>query len=108
MEKKRKQLQEKQKELQEERKKLQEKQQQLNKEMRENSSFKISFNSMENEPKVFVLNNKMMAANIDKMTVYINGKIVDKSVLNKMNPNEIASMNVFKTNGTRKIEIITK
>ena len=69
---------------------------------------KISFNSMENEPKVFVLNNKMMAANTDKMTVYINGKIVDKSVLNKMNPNEIASMNVFKTNGTGKIEVITK
>lgn len=108
LEKKRKELKEKQKDLQEQQRKIQEKQQQLNKEMRENSSFKISFNSMENEPKVFVLNNKMMAANIDKMTVYINGKIVDKSVLNKMNPNEIASMNVFKTNGTRKIEIITK
>ena len=108
MEKKRKQLQEKQKDLQEQQRKIQEKQQQLNKEMRENSSFKISFNSMENEPKVFVMNNKMMAANADKMTVYINGKIVDKSVLNKMNPNEIASMNVFKTNGTGKIEVITK
>lgn len=108
MEKKRKQLQEKQKDLQEQQRKIQEKQQQLNKEMRENSSFKISFNSMENEPKVFVPNNKMMAANADKMTVYINGKIVDKSVLNKMNPNEIMSMNVFKTNGTGKIEIITK
>lgn len=108
LEKKRKELKEKQKDLQEQQRKIQEKQQQLNKEMRENSSFKISFNSMENEPKVFVLNNKMMAANTDKMTVYINGKIVDKSVLNKMNPNEIASMNVFKTNGTRKIEIITK
>ena len=76
--------------------------------MRENSSFKISFNSIENEPKVFVLNNKMMAANTDKMTVYVNGKIVDKSVLNKMNPDDISSMNVFKTNGTGKIEIITK
>ncbi|WP_312762476.1 M56 family metallopeptidase [Epilithonimonas sp.] len=108
LEKKRKELKEKQKDLQEQQRKIQEKQQPLNKEMRENSSFKISFNSMENEPKVFVLNNKMMAANTDKMTVYINGKIVDKSVLNKMNPNEIASMNVFKTNGTRKIEIITK
>lgn len=108
LEKKRKELKEKQKDLQEQQRKIQEKQQQLNKEMRENASFKISFNSMENEPKVFVLNNKMMAANTDKMTVYINGKIVDKSVLNKMNPNEIASMNVFKTNGTRKIEIITK
>lgn len=108
LEKKRKELKEKQKDLQEQQRKIQEKQQQLNKEMRENSSFKISFNSMENEPKVFVLNNKMMAANTDKMTVYINGKIVDESVLNKMNPNEIASMNVFKTNGTRKIEIITK
>lgn len=108
MEKKRKQLQEIQKDLQEQQRKIQEKQQQLNKEMRENSSFKISFNSMENEPKVFVPNNKMMAANADKMTVYINGKIVDKSVLNKMNPNEIMSMNVFKTNGTGKIEIITK
>lgn len=108
MEKKRKQLQEKQKDLQEQQRKIQEKQQQLNKEMRENSSFKISFNSMENEPKVFVPNNKMTAANTDKMTVYINGKVVDKSVLNKMNPNEIMSMNVFKTNGTGKIEIITK
>ena len=108
LEKKRKELKEKQKDLQEQQRKIQEKQQQLNKEMRENSSFKISFNSMENEPKVFVPNNKMTAANTDKMTVYINGKIVDKSVLNKMNPNEIASMNVFKTNGTRKIEIITK
>ena len=105
---KQKDLQEQQKDLQEQQRKIQEKQQPLNKEMRENSSFKISFNSMENEPKVFVLNNKMMAANTDKMTVYINGKIVDKSVLNKMNPNEIASMNVFKTNGTRKIKIITK
>lgn len=108
LEKKRKELKEKQKDLQEQQRKIQEKQQQLNKEMRENSSFKISFNSMENEPKVFVLNNKMMAANTDKMTVYINGKIVDKSVLNKMNPNEIMSMNVFKTYGTGKIEIITK
>lgn len=108
MEKKRKQLQEIQKDLQEQQRKIQEKQQQLNKEMRENSSFKISFNSMENEPKVFVPNNKMTAANTDKMTVYINGKIVDKSVLNKMNPNEIMSMNVFKTYGTGKIEIITK
>lgn len=108
LEKKRKELKEKQKDLQEQQRKIQEKQQQLNKEMRENSSFKISFNSMENEPKVFVHNKKMMAANTDKMTVYINGKIVDKSVLNTMNPNEIASMNVFKTNVTRKIEIITK
>ncbi|WP_312420971.1 M56 family metallopeptidase [Epilithonimonas sp.] len=108
LEKKRKELKEKQKDLQEQQRKIQEKQQPLNKEMRENSSFKISFNSMENEPKVFVLNNKMMAANTDKMTVYINGKIVDKSVLNKMNPNEITSMNVFKTNGTGKIEVITK
>ncbi|WP_333851853.1 M56 family metallopeptidase [Epilithonimonas sp.] len=108
MEKKRKELQKKQSELLEEQKKIQEKQQQLNKEMRENSSFKISFNSMENEPKVFVPNNKMTAANTDKMIVYINGKIVDKSVLNKMNPNEIMSMNVFKTNGTGKIEVITK
>ncbi len=108
LEKKRKELKEKQKDLQEQQRKIQEKQQQLNKEMRENSSFKISFNSIENEPKVFVLNNKMMAANTDKMTVYVNGKIVDKSVLNKMNPDDISSMNVFKTNGTGKIEIITK
>ena len=46
MEKKRKQLQEIQKDLQEQQRKIQEKQQQLNKEMRENSSFKISFNSI--------------------------------------------------------------
>lgn len=108
MEKKRKQLQEKQKELMEEQKKLQEKQQELNKEVRQNSSFKISFNTLKSEPNVFVLNKNMMASNMDNMTVYVDGKLVDKTVLNQLNPNEISSMNVIKTNGTGKIEIITK
>ncbi len=128
LEKKRKELKEKQKELQEQQKKLQDKQQQLNKEMRENASFKISFNPKGNEPKVVVLDEAISYSNIprlksikaDKIKIsdvsvtnkdlvyYINGKLSKASDYEKINPNSIASVNVFKTNGTGKIEIITK
>ncbi|WP_374445081.1 M56 family metallopeptidase [Epilithonimonas sp.] len=128
LEKKRKQLQDKQKELQEQQRKLQDKQQQLNKEIRQNSSLNISFNSAGTEPKVVILdkvmsysnNPKLITMKSDKIKVsdasvtnkdlvyYINGKLSNASEYQKINPNNIASVNVFKTNGTGKIEIITK
>jgi len=128
LEKKRKQLQDKQKELQEQQRKLQDKQQQLNKEIRQNSSLNISFNSAGTEPKVVILdkvmsysnNPKLITLKSDKIKVsdasvtnkdlvyYINGKLSNASEYQKINPNNIASVNVFKTNGTGKIEIITK
>lgn len=122
MEKKRKQLQAKQKELMEEQKKLQEKQRELNKEIRQNNPWTISFNSVLDSPKALVYNknitspqrisksNQIVFLNnsLDNAKVYINGKEVDKAELKKVEPNTISSMNVIKTNGTGKIEIITK
>lgn len=122
MEKKRKQLQEKQKELMEEQKKLQGKQRELNKEMRQNNPWTISFNSSLDSPnkivfvdspkinasnKTFVLN-KTASSNLDNTTIYIDGKQVEKSELQKLDPSVISSMSIFKTNGTGKIEVITK
>jgi len=122
MEKKRKQLQAKQKELMEEQKKLQEKQRELNKEMRQNNPWTISFNSNLDSPKVLFYNknfpppqrisksNQIVFLNnsLDNAKVYINGKEVDRDELKKVESNTISSMNVIKTNGTGKIEIITK
>lgn len=122
MEKKRKQLQEKQKELMEEQKKLQGKQRELNKEMRQKNPWTISFNSSLDSPnkivfvdspkinssnKTFVLN-KTASSNLDNTTIYIDGKQVEKSELQKLDPSIISSMSIFKTNGTGKIEVITK
>ncbi len=122
MEKKRKQLQEKQKELMEEQKKLREKQRELNKEMRQNNPWAISFNSNLDSPnkivfvdspkinasnKTFVLN-KTASSNLDNTTIYIDGKQVEKSELQKLDPSIISSMSIFKTNGIGKIEVITK
>ena len=127
MEKKRKQLQEKQKELMEEQKKLQEKQRELNKEMRQNNPWTISFNSNLDSPKAYVYNKNIMppqrinksnqvivlnktapSSNLDNTTIYIDGKQVEKSELQKLDPSVISSMSIFKTNGTGKIEVITK
>lgn len=122
MEKKRKQLQEKQKELMEEQKKLQEKQRELNKEMRQNNPWTISFNSNLDSPKALVYNKDItppqrinrsnqvvvLDKSLDNTTVYINGKKVDRSELQKVEPSTISSVNVFKTNGTGKIEVTTK
>ncbi|WP_312825577.1 M56 family metallopeptidase [Epilithonimonas sp.] len=123
MEKKRKQLQEKQKELMKEQKKLQEKQRELNKEMRQNNPWTISFNSNLDSPnkivfvdspkinasnKTFVLNKTASSSNLDNTTIYIDGKQVEKSELQKLDPSIISSMSVFKTNGIGKIEVITK
>jgi len=108
LEKKRKELQKKQQELQEEQKKLQKKQQDLNKEMRQNNPLKISFNSSSNNPKLIILDKDMIASNSDKTTVYINGKKVERSEIQKLNPNDISSMNVIKNNDSGSISIITK
>jgi hypothetical protein len=106
----------------EEQKKLQEKQRELNKEMRQNNPWTISFNSSLDSPnkivfvdspkinasnKTFVLN-KTASSNLDNTTIYIDGKQVEKSELQKLDPSIISSMSIFKTNGTGKIEVITK
>ena len=108
LEKKRKEFQKKQQELQEEQKKLQKKQQDLNKEMRQNNPLKISFNSSSNNPKLIILDKDMIASNSDKTTVYINGKKVERSEIQKLNPTDISSMNVIKNNDSGSIRIITK
>lgn len=122
MEKKRKQLQEKQKDLMEEQKKLQEKQRELNKEMQQNNPWRISFNSTLDSPKALVYNKNVTPSlrinkasqvlvldkSMDNIRVYVNGKEVDRTELQKLEPSTISSMNVFKTNGTGKIEVVTK
>lgn len=122
MEKKRKQLQEKQKDLMEEQKKLQEKQRELNKEMQQNNPWRISFNSTLDSPKALVYNKNVTPSlrinkasqvlvldkSMDNIKVYVNGKEVDRTELQKLEPSTISSMNVFKTNGTGKIEVVTK
>ncbi|WP_379969690.1 M56 family metallopeptidase [Epilithonimonas sp. UC225_85] len=109
LEKKRKELQKQQNELQEEQKKLQKKQQELNKEMRQNNPWSVNFNSSLDNPKFLVISSKdVLASNSDKATIYINGKKVDKSELQKIDPKDIASMNVIKNNETGSIRIITK
>lgn len=122
MEKKRKQLQEKQKDLMEEQKKLQEKQRELNKEMQQNNPWRISFNSTLDSPKAMVYNKNVTPSlrinkasqvlvldkSMDNIKVYVNGKEVDRTELQKLEPSTISSMNVFKTNGTGKIEVVTK
>ena len=127
LEKKRAELQKKQKELLEEQKKLQKKQQELNKEVRQNNPLHISFNSSLEVPKTLVFNknitplqrisrsnqvifldNKMMAANSDVTTVFINGKKVDRADIQKIDPTTISSMNVIRNNDVSSIQIITK
>lgn len=122
MEKKRKQLQEKQKDLMEEQKKLQEKQRELNKEMQQNNPWRISFNSTLDSPKALVYNKNVTPSlrinkasqvlvldkSMDNIRVYVNGKEVDRTEFQKLEPSTISSMNVFKTNGTGKIEVVTK
>lgn len=102
LEKKRKELQKKQNELLEEQKKLRKKQQELNKEL------KISFNTTSDNPKFIYLNSNKLASNEFDATIYINGKKVDRSEIQKINPNDISSMNVTKTNDINSIRIITK
>lgn len=46
--------------------------------------------------------------NPNKAKVYINGKLTDIKEVDKIDPNMIASVNIFSTNDTGKIEIITK
>ncbi len=106
--KKRKELQKKQNELLEEQKKLQKEQQDLNKEMRQNNPLKISFNTNSNNPRLIILDKDMIASNSDKTTVYINGKKVDRSEMQKINPKDISSMNVIRNDENGSIRIITK
>ncbi len=108
LEKKRKELQKKQQELQEEQKKLQKKQQDLNKEIRRNNPLKISFNTSSDNPKLIILDKDMIASNSDKTTVYINGKKVERSEMQKIDPKDISSMNVIRNDENGSIRIITK
>lgn len=123
LEKKRTELQKKQKQLLEEQKKLQKKQRELNKEMRQNNPWAISFNSNLDSPnkivfvdspkinasnRTFVFNKTASSSNLDNTTIYIDGKQVERSELKKLDPAKISSMNIFKTNGAGKIEVITK
>jgi len=108
LEKKRAELQKKQKELLEEQKKLQKKQQELNKEARQNNPLKISFNSLKDNPQIFVIDKDRIASNSDVTTVYINGKKVDRADIKKIDPNNISSMNVIRNNDVSSIQIITK
>ena len=108
LEKKRKELQEKQNELFEEQKKLLKKQQQLDKEARQNNPLKISFNSDFDNNKLVILNNNQLASNSDNAVIYINGKKVEKSEMEKLSPNNISSINIIKNNDSGSIRIITK
>ena len=108
LEKKRSELQKKQKELLEEQKKLQKKQQELNKEARQINPLKISFSTLKDNPQVFVLDKNIIASNADVTTVFINGKKVDKADIQKIDPNNISSMNVIRNNDVSSIQIITK
>ncbi|WP_028122495.1 hypothetical protein [Epilithonimonas tenax] len=46
--------------------------------------------------------------NPNKAKVYINGKLTDIKEVDKIDPNMVASVNIFSTNDAGKIEIITK
>jgi len=46
--------------------------------------------------------------NPNNAKVYINGKLTDMKEVDKLDPNLIASVNIFSTNDAGKIEIITK
>ena len=107
LEKKRKELQKKQQELLEEQKKIQKKQKDLNKEMRQNP-LKISFNSNFDNSKLIILDNNKLASNFDKTTIYINGKKVERSEMQKIDPKDISSMNVIRNDENGSIRIITK
>ncbi len=104
LERKRKEIQKKQTELLEEQKKLQKKQRELNNEMRSNGTFKVSFNKSND----FVLDRNTIASNSNVTTVFINGKKMDKVDLQKIDPNNISSMNVIRNNDVSTIQIITK
>jgi len=102
--KKVKELEEKQKELREKQKELQKKQQELH----QGKPLKISFNTISNNPKLIILDKDMIASNSDKTTVYINGKKVDRSELQSLDPTNISSMNVIRNNDVSSIKVITK
>ena len=119
LEKKRKELQKKQNELLEEQKKLQKKQQELNKEARQNNPWAVTFNSTPdqltmsapkqnltfiNPPQRIVRSNP----NSDNTAVYINGKLANWTEFDKLNQKSIASVNVVKSNGINKVEVVTK
>ncbi len=107
LEKKQKELQEKQKDLQKKQRELQQKQKELNKEFFKDNNLVFFRNEMRFNPdsaKVYVFNK----GNSDKTEIYINGKKSSNKDLQSLNPDKIARMNVFKTNGNGKIEAITK
>jgi len=58
--------------------------------------------------KVFHTSDTANSFNLNKAKVYINGKLTDIKEFDKLDPNSIASVNVFRSNNTGKIEIITK
>lgn len=60
------------------------------------------------EIKIFDTSDATDSLNPNKEKIYINGKLTDIKAYDKLDPNMIASVNVFRTNDTGKIEIITK
>ncbi|UQB70192.1 M56 family metallopeptidase [Epilithonimonas zeae] len=124
LEKKRKQLKEKQSELLEEQKKLQKKQQELNKEMRQNSPWSISFNSVLDSPKALVYNKSVTAplkinrSNqvivLDKTTddsainYYLNGVKISSEDFKNISSKDVKMIDVIKDNKVSTIKIVTK
>jgi len=100
-------LQKKRMKLLEEQKKLQKKQQDLNREFQKNKSLKISF-SPQRDSKVMILANGQLASNNYATELYINGKKVDSSELQKLDPNRISTMNVLTDKNFKTIKILTK
>ena len=97
----------------------QKKQQELNKEARQNNPWAVTFNSTPgqltvsapkknltfiNPPQRIVRSNP----NSDNTAVYINGKLASWTEFDNLNQKSIASVNVFKSNGVNKVEVVTK
>ena len=57
---------------------------------------------------LFNIPDSSRSADLGKALVYVNGKLIDRNDLDKIDPKVIASVSVFKTNSNGKIEIITK
>lgn len=108
LEKKRKELQKEQQELLEEQKKLQKKQQELNREMRHATRMKISKIPTIDNSNLLVISDVKNPSSYDATVIYINGKKVSPSEMNKINPDLISSMDVIKKDGASSIRIITK
>ena len=101
-------FQKKAKELQKKQQELRLKQNELYKEYKSSKPLKITFNKSFSNSNVLFLDRDKLAPSPVDVSIYIDGKKVEKSEMENISPKNIASINVVKNDVSNSIQIITK